>query len=249
MEETRRHSSESRNPWAACKGVGSPYSWGQSALGGVMLAFLGGTGPEGRGLALRLAMAGEEVVIGSRDAQRARDAAEGLKELASDLKVTGEGNDLAAQQGDTVFLTVPYEAQAPLLQQVAPSLAGKVVVNVVAPLAFVRGRARAIQVEDGSAAEECQRILPDSLVVAALQNLSAEDLVQPDLAMESDVVVCSDHRPAKEQVMAMVQRIPNLRALDGGALEYARYVESLTALLININRIHRCHSTIKIIGP
>ena len=82
-----------------------------------------------------------------------------------------------------------------------------------------------------------------------LQNLSAEDLMQPDLAMKSDVVVCSDHREAKEQVMAMVQRIPDLRAIDGGALEYARYVEQLTALLVNINRNYRCHSTIKIVGP
>ncbi len=214
-----------------------------------MLAILGGTGPEGKGLALRLAMAGEEVVIGSRDATRANDAAEALKELAPNLKVTGDVNDVAAQQGDTVFLTVPYEGQAALLQQVAPALAGKVVVNVVAPMVFNRGRARAIQVEDGSAAEESQKILADSQVVAALQNLSAEHLVQPDLTMESDVVICSDHREAKEQVMGLVQRIPNLRAIDGGALEYARYVESLTALLVNINRIYRCHSTIKIVGP
>ena len=214
-----------------------------------MLAILGGTGPEGKGLALRLAMAGEEVVIGSRDAARANDAAEALKELAPNLQVTGDVNDVAAQQGDTVFLTVPYEGQAALLQQVAPALAGKVVVNVVAPMAFNRGRARAIQVEDGSAAEESQKILADSQVVAALQNLSAEDLMQPDLTMESDVVICSDHREAKEQVMGLVQRIPNLRTIDGGALEYARYVESLTALLVNINRIYRCHSTIKIVGP
>ena len=214
-----------------------------------MLAILGGTGPEGKGLALRLAMAGEEVLIGSRDATRASDAAEALKELAPNLKVTGDVNDVAAQQGDVVFLTVPYEGQASLLQQVAPALTGKIVVNVVAPMVFNRGRARAIPVEDGSAAEESQKILPESQVVAALQNLSAEDLMQPDLTMESDVVVCSDHREAKEQVMAMVQRIPELRAIDGGALEYARYVEQLTALLVNINRIYRCHSTIKIVGP
>ena len=162
-----------------------------------MLAILGGTGPEGKGLALRLAMAGEEVVIGSRDATRANDAAEALKELAPNLKVTGDVNDVAAQQGDTVFLTVPYEGQAALLQQIAHALAGKVFVNVVAPMVFNRGRARAIRVEDGSAAEESQKILADSQVVAALQNLSAEDLMQPDLTMESDVVVCSDHREAK----------------------------------------------------
>ena len=213
-----------------------------------MLAFLGGTGPEGRGLALRLALAGEEVVIGSRDESRAREAAEALTELAPQATITGDVNSVAAQHADLVFLTMPYEGQKPLLEQVAAHLAGKVVVDVVAPLAVTKGRARALPVEEGSAAMEAQRLLPDSYVVAAFQNISASDLVVPDRALEGDVVVCSDHTEPKQQVMAMVRAIKNLRPVDGDGLENARYVENFTALLLNINRIYKAHSMIRIVG-
>ena len=213
-----------------------------------MLAFLGGTGPEGRGLALRLAMAGEEVIIGSRDASRAREAAEALRDLDPNLRVSGYENEVAAQRGETVFITVPYEAQGGLLKQIGPHLVDKVVVNVVAPLTFNRGWARGVHVEEGSAAVQSQQMLPQSRVVAAFQNLSAVKLVAPQHVMEGDVIVCSDHQPAKEQVMAMVTRIPELRPVNGGGLESARYVEELTALLLNINRIYKCQSTVKILG-
>ena len=213
-----------------------------------MLAFLGGTGPEGRGLALRLALAGEEVIIGSRDGDRARETAEALKEIAPGAAISGDVNAVAAQRGDIAFVTVPYEAQRPLLEQVSGLLAGKVVVNVVAPLAVTRGRARAVAVEEGSAALQAQHVLSASYVVAAFQNISAADLVVPDRTMEGDVVVCSDHREPKERVMEMVTKIRDLRPVDGDGLENARYVEELTALLLNINRIYKCHSMIKIVG-
>ena len=213
-----------------------------------MLAFLGGTGPEGRGLALRLALAGEEIIIGSRDESRAREAAEALNELAPGASISGDVNAVAAQRGDMVFITVPYEAQKPLLEQVAGLLTGKLVVDVVAPLSFVRGRARALSVEEGSAAMQAQQLLPDSFVVAAFQNISSADLIAPGMTMEGDVVVCSDHRESKERVMEMVPKIRDLRAVDGGGLENAKYVEELTALLLNINRIYKCQSMIKIVG-
>ena len=95
---------------------------------------------------------------------------------------------------------------------------------------------------------EAQKLLPDSYVVAAFQNISAEDLVVPDKVMEGDVVVCSDHREAKQRVMEMVKQIRDLRPVNGGGLENARYVENFTALLLNINRIYKCHSMIKIVG-
>ena len=213
-----------------------------------MLAFLGGTGPEGRGLALRLALAGEEIIIGSRDESRAREAAEALNELAPGASISGDVNAVAAQRGDMVFITVPYEAQKPLLEQVAGLLTGKLVVDVVAPLSFVRGRARALSVEEGSATMQAQQLLPDSFVVAAFQNISSADLIAPEMTMEGDVVVCSDHRESKERVMDMVPKIRDLRAVDGGGLENAKYVEELTALLLNINRIYKCQSMIKIVG-
>ena len=213
-----------------------------------MLAFLGGTGPEGRGLALRFALAGEEVTIGSRDPDRAREAAQVLQKLAPQASIRGDENREAAKRGDVVFVTVPYEAQKPLVTQLEDELADKLVVSVVAPLAFEKGRPRAVPVEEGSAAMQSQSLLPRSQVVAAFQNLSATELLAPDRAMEGDVVVCSDHREAKERVMALVGLIENLRGVDGGRLENARYVEQLTALLLSINRIYKAHSSIRIVG-
>ena len=213
-----------------------------------MLAFLGGTGPEGRGLALRLAQAGEEIIIGSREASRATDAADALKDMVPKATISGEVNAVAAQRGDTVFITVPFEAQAPLLNQVAGQLKGKIVVNAVAPLTFTKGKAKAVPVKEGSAAMQAQQLLPESYVVAAFQNSSSAELNVPDREMEGDVVVCSDHPEPKERVMEIVRKIRQLRPVDGGGLENARYVEQFTALLVNINRIYKGHSTIKILG-
>lgn len=213
-----------------------------------MLSFLGGTGPEGRGLALRYALAGHEVFIGSRDAARGRDAAAELGEKWAGITVKGGGNDAAARLGEVVFICVPYEAQKSLLPGLAESLEGKVVVNVVAPLSFKKGRAAAVDVAEGSAAEESQVLLPESQVVAAFQNLSARKLLAAGKPMEGDVVVCSDHDSAKERVMSMVEVIEGLRAVDGGALANARYVEQLTALLLNVNRIYRAQSSIRLVG-
>ena len=218
-----------------------------------MLAFLGGTGPEGRGLALRLAVSGEDVIIGSRDAQRAADAAKELATLVEGVagcgRIEGTDNLEAATRADAAFLTVPYEAQAPMLPLLAESLAGKVVVNVIAPMRFERGKgAIAVPVEAGSAAEEAQGMLPDSQIVAAFQNVSAEELQELGHEMEGDVVICSDHADAKELVKSFASRISSLRPVDGGGLGNSRYVEQITPLLVNINRIYKVHSGIKIVG-
>ena len=214
-----------------------------------MLAFLGGTGPEGKGLALRLALAGEEVIIGSRDAQRARDAADELAHLASSTRIQGAENAGAAARADTVFLTVPYEGQRSLLEPLREHLKGKVVVDVIAPMKFERGRgASAVGVSAGSAAQEAQELLPDSLLVSAFQNVSAEELQDPEVSMEGDVLVCSDHRQAKELVMGLVRKIPHLRPVDAGALANSRYVEQITPLLVNINRIYQIHAGVQIVG-
>ena len=213
-----------------------------------MLSFLGGTGPEGRGLALRYALAGREVFIGSRDAERGRDVAVELEEKWPGIAVRGGGNEEAARLGDVVFICVPYGAQESLLPEVAESMVGKVVVNVVAPLSFKGGQASAVDVAEGSAAEESQLLLPGAEVVAAFQNLSARKLLSAVSPMEGDVVVCSDHDEAKERVMSFVEVIDELRAVDGGLLANARYVEQLTALLLNVNRIYRVESSIKLVG-
>ena len=213
-----------------------------------MLAFLGGTGPEGRGLALRYALAGREVFIGSREAGRGSKTAQGLEEKWPGSVVRGGGNEEAARLGEVVFICVPYAAQKSMLAEVTDSLAGKVVVNVVAPLAFRKGRAAAVAVPEGSAAEQSAMLLPRSKVVAAFQNLSARKLLAAGRPMEGDVIVCSGYDSAKTKVIELVELIENLRGVDGGALENARYVEQLTALLLNVNRIYKAQSSIKLVG-
>ena len=215
-----------------------------------MLAFLGGTGPEGKGLALRLAMAGESVIIGSRDAGRAQEAAAALLELAPDTAIAGAVNEAAAAQSDTIFLTMPYGGMSPTIAAVGDTaLAGKVVVTVIAPMRFERGvGAIAEEVPAGSAAQEAQAAAPNARVVAAFQNVSAEELLKPGVTLDEDVVICADDAAAKAAVVALTRKIPNLRPVDGGALYNARYVEQITPLLVNINRIHRTHAGIRITG-
>ena len=214
-----------------------------------MLAFLGGTGPEGKGLALRLAMAGESVVIGSRDAGRAQEAADELLALAPGARIAGAMNPEAAAQSDVVFLTMPYGGMSPTIAGVGDALAGKTVVTVIAPMRFERGvGAIAEDVAAGSAAQEAQAAAPDASVIAAFQNVSAEELLKPGVTLDEDVVICGDDADAKSRVFDLTRQIPNLRPVDAGALYNARYVEQITPLLVNINRIHRAHSGIRITG-
>lgn len=214
-----------------------------------MLAFLGGTGPEGKGLALRLAMAGEAVVIGSRDAGRAQEAADELLALAPGTTISGAVNPEAAAQSDVVFLTMPYNGMSPTIAGVGDALDGKVVVTVIAPMRFERGvGAIAEEVEAGSAAEEAQAAATGSRVVAAFQNVSAEELLKPAVTLDEDVVICGDDDEAKQAVVDLTRKIPNLRPVDAGALYNAKYVEQITPLLVNINRRYRAHSGVRITG-
>ncbi len=214
-----------------------------------MLAFLGGTGPEGKGLALRLAMAGESVIIGSRDAGRAQEAADELLSLAPEASIAGAVNSEAASQCDVVFLTMPYNGMSPTIAGVGDALDGKTVVTVIAPMRFERGvGAIAEDVDAGSAAQEAQIAAPNSRVVAAFQNVSAEELLKPGVALDEDVVICADDADAKSAIIDLTRKIPNLRPVDAGALYNARYVEQITPLLVNINRIHRVHSGVRITG-
>ncbi len=225
----------------------SPHRYG-GAEERVMIGFLGGTGPEGRGLALRLALAGEQVMVGSRDPAKAAEAVRRIMERGTVRTVWAANNSRVAQEADMVFVTVPYEAQNSLLAPLASVLARKVVVSTAAPITIHQGRTTTVSVPEGSAAAHIQRLLPESHVVAAFQNVSAVDLWVPDRPIEGDVVVCSDFQHAKDEVMAKTQRISNLRAVDGGGLVNARYVEEFTALLLNINRIYSTRTMIRIVG-
>lgn len=213
-----------------------------------MIGLIGGTGPEGRGLGMRFAMAGEDILIGSRDSSRAVAAAEKITEITTLGRVAGAVNDIVAVQSDPVFVTVPYEGQRSTLEHMRETLAGKVVVEVVAPIGFEKRVAHIVAVPDGSAAEEAQALLPKSKVVAAFQTISAHDLLDPTVSIDSDIVVCGDDVDAKQLIMSLSNSICGARAVDGGRLRNARYVEGFTALLLNINRIYKTQSSVRIVG-
>jgi len=210
------------------------------------IAILGGTGPEGLGLANRLARPGEQIVIGSRDAQRAQDAAKQLREqIGGAAQIEGTDNVSAAGQCEVAILTVPFSGQAALLKQLKGAWKpGTIVIDTTVPLAAALGGAatRMLGVWQGSAAEATKELLPQSVsIAAAFQNLSAE-LLAGDAPVECDVLVCSDDEKAKQAAMELAGKIPGVRALNGGKLENARIVESMTALLIGLNIRYKVHS-------
>ena len=215
------------------------------------IAVLGGTGPEGFGLALRWAKAGETVIIGSRDAQRAQDAADKIKKRIPGANVSGDENTTACGAADLLVLTIPFEGHAALLKQLKPAIRpGSIVVDTTVPLAAsVGGRAtRTLGVWQGSAAQETAELVPKGIsVVAAFHNVGAE-LLNADGPVDCDVIACSDDPNASQIVRNLAKKIPGVRALDGGKLENARIVEQITALLIGLNIRHKGHSGIRITG-
>ena len=214
------------------------------------IAIVGGTGPEGSGLALHWARAGETVIVGSRDAQRATAAADRLRELTGG-RLSGADNQTACQDAELVVLTVPFEAQAETIKHIKSHLrTGQILVDATVPLAAsVGGRAtRTLGVWQGSAAEQAAELVPEGVrVVAAFQNVSAE-LLRGEGDVDCDVIVCSDDREAAARVRTLARKIPGVRALDGGKLENARIVEQITALLIGFNIRHKAHSGLRITG-
>lgn len=217
------------------------------------IAIVGGTGPEGRGLALRWARAGEHIIIGSRDAQRARDAASEIQKRAgASSKVEGAENAEAVAACDTVMLTVPFSGHAELLKKLKPAFrAGAVLIDATVPLAAeVGGRAtRTLGIWQGSAAQQAAELVPTSVaVVGAFHNVSAT-LLDGDGPVECDVIICTDDDRARQVASDLACKIPGVRAIDGGRLENARIVEQITALLISINLRNKVHATgIRITG-
>ncbi len=211
------------------------------------VGIIGGTGPEGRGLAARLALAGVRVFIGSRVEGRGREAAGEVAAL-SGRRVEGGANEEAARRGEAVIVTVPYSAQHDTMQALEDAIGDKVVISAVVPLQFSRSRVSLLDLEPGSAAEEMQLLLPRARVAGAFHNLSASHLIDTGRALDGDVIVCSDHPDALRQAIELTDRIEGLRGVNGGPLAGCRYVEGLTALLLTINRIHRAETHIKVVG-
>ena len=213
-------------------------------LTSLTIAVLGGTGPQGRGLARRFAAAGLDVVLGSRSAERAAETAEGLASLG---RVRGTANSEAAAQADVVLVVVPWDGHAELLRSLSTELAGKVVVDCVNPLGFDKQGPFALQVEEGSATQQAAAILTESRVVGAFHNVSASLLEDPEIdRIETDVLVLGDDRDATDLVQSIADVVPGMRGLYGGRLRNAHQVEALTANLIAVNRRYKAHAGIRV---
>jgi len=216
------------------------------------IAILGGTGPEGIGLGLRFALAGEEVVVGSRAADRAAAAATDMRAKLAGVgcktPVSGADNAAAIDGADIVVVAFPYSGVADLLPGLVSKLAGKIVLDVINPLTREKKVFALSPVAEGSVAEAIQQLLPESFVVAGFKNESAEELVEIGHPAEGDVVVCGDHAEAKATVIALVNRVSNYRAVDAGALLNARFTEGITAMLLNINRRYKAVTSIRVLG-
>lgn len=206
------------------------------------IGVLGGTGEQGRGLARRLAMAGHQVTLGSRDATRAQAAADELGH-----GVQGASNEDCASGADVVIVAVPWDGHGALLASLAGALAGKVVVDCVNPLGFDKQGAFALPVDEGSAAQQAASILTESRVVGAFHHISAVLLLDEAIeTIDTDVLVLGDDREATDIVQALANRIPGMRGIFAGRLRNCGQVEAMTANLISINRRYKCHAGVRV---
>jgi len=215
------------------------------------IPILGGTGALGYGLALRLARAGQTIVIGSRKPERAEEATAKLREAVPGAEIEGLENGEAAKRGPIVFLTVPFRAQSETLTNLKQALSeGQLLVDCTVPLAAaISGKAtRTLGVWQGSAAQQAQEMAPDGVtVISALHTVSAPVLAS-DEALDEDVLICGNRKADKARVAAVIDLIDGLRAVNAGPLDQAKIVEPLTALLIGINSRYKTHAGIKITG-
>jgi len=213
-------------------------------VSGLTIGILGGTGDQGKGLARRFALAGHQVIIGSRKAERAQQAADDLDE---GLPVRGAENPRAASEADVVIVAVPWEGHKATLESLRSELAGKIVVDCVNPLGFDKRGAFPLPVEEGSAAEQAAAVLSESRVVAAFHHVSAVLLLDREVGeMDLDVLVLGDDREATDTVQALAARIPGMRGVYGGRLRNAHQIEAFTANLISMNRRYKAHAGIRI---
>jgi NADPH-dependent F420 reductase len=214
---------------------------------GLVIGILGGTGDQGRGLARRFALAGHQVIIGSRSPERAAAAAQEIGH-----GVQGQANADAARGASVVIAAVPWEGHGDLLTGLAAELAGKIVVDCVNPLGFDQRGAYALPVADGgpaegSAAQQAAALLPGSRVVAAFHHVSAILLLDPEVdTIDLDVMVLGDDREATDLVQALAARIPGVRGIYAGRLRNCGQIEALTANLVSINRRYKAHAGLRV---
>ncbi|MBJ7903427.1 NADPH-dependent F420 reductase [Streptomyces sp. NPDC004549] len=216
--------------------------WDLPDVSGLVVGVIGGTGPQGKGLAYRLAKAGQKVIVGSRSAERAHTAAEELGH-----GVEGADNAETARRSDVVIVAVPWDGHADTLKSLREDLAGKLVVDCVNPLGFDKQGAYALTPEEGSAAQQAEALLPDSRVTAAFHHLSAVLLEDPEIdEINTDVMVLGDKRADTDIVQALAGRIPGMRGVFAGRLRNAHQVEGLVANLISTNRRYKAHAGLRV---
>ena len=212
------------------------------------IAVLGGTGPEGLGLAARLAQIGEAVIIGSRSAERAEEAVRTLQAKLPQAKLSGGPNAAAAGQAEVVVLAFPYEGIDHILADCGSALGGKVVIDTIVPLK-VEGKFFGVEPPaEGSAGQRIQARVPAAKVVSAFKHQSAAHLIDLQHSMEGDVLYCGNDEPAKALVAGLIRRVRDLRPVDAGDLRNARVFEAITALLLNLNRKHKTRASVRILG-
>ncbi|HVM21170.1 MAG TPA: NADPH-dependent F420 reductase [Egibacteraceae bacterium] len=207
------------------------------------IAFIGGTGPLGRGLGLRLALAGHDVVLGSRTAEKAQAAA-----ADAGAPMTGADNATACEDADVVFVTVPFEGQADILPALGEVLEGKVVVSTVVPMGFDGKGPHPLTVEEGSAAEQCQALVPGARVVSGFQWVPAPKLLKPDVVVEMDVPLLADDEEPAAVVASLCSDIKALRGFYAGPLRLSSTVEGLTPLIISANKRYKAHAGVRFVG-
>jgi NADPH-dependent F420 reductase len=212
-----------------------------------IIGFIGGTGPEGKGLAARFARAGLTVIIGSRSAERGEEVAREIASLTGG-DVRGATNADACAQSEVIIVTLPYASQTETLAGLKDAIGNRIVVSTVVPMEFSSGRASMLHLEDGSAAEEAQRLLPEARVVGAFQNLSAHKLYDLEEKIEGDVIVTGNNREARAEVMALANRVEGIRGVNGGVLANSHYVEGITTLIVSINRAYKTEAAVRVVG-
>lgn len=201
---------------------------------------------------MRFAAASHNVFIGSRTQERAgagaEEASTALGDIASAGAISGHLNTDACNLGDVIIFSVPYAGQLDTLEVIRPHITGKIVVNVIAPLKFSKGQAFAAPPADGSAAEEAARLCPDARWVAGFHTLPAGELKNPKNSFAADALICGDDDEAKAVILDLANEMNGLRGMDAGRLSSARYLEGTTALLINMNKLHKTHFSVRITG-
>ncbi|MEO8456797.1 MAG: NADPH-dependent F420 reductase [Chloroflexota bacterium] len=212
------------------------------------IAFIGGTGPEGIGLAMRFVKSGNIVFIGSRTEEKAAAAVAEIQAALPEGEIYGGFNWEGAAKADFVFVTVPADGHKDILTELAEHIGNKVVVDCVVPMVFDADGPRPAPPEAGSAAEEAQLILPDAKVISGFHHVDGKSLQKVDRPMQGDVLICGDDKQAKKNVMGLAEEIEYMRALDAGPLYNSRILESVTAVLITINKQYKAHSGIHITG-